>query len=63
MRLKIEAVYGRNKARKAVSFNISEEMADELRKIFADTDDGSFNVTGAGMMSVEFSLLHAERRF
>lgn len=66
MKLKIESFYGKNKYRKAVTFDIPQEVADyfigEFQRRRA-TGECSAEVTGCGMMRVGIAILHEEGVF
>lgn len=65
MKLKIEAVYGNNKSRKSVTFDIPDEVSNYFIGEFKKANEGasSAQVEGGASMKINLSVLHTEQRF
>lgn len=66
MKLKIEAVYGNNKSRKSVTFDIPDEVSNYFIEEFKKANENgtsSAQVEGSASMKINLSVLHAEQRF
>lgn len=65
MKLRIEATALAAKYRKAVVFEVSDSMAEELREIFRKRNSGELEaeVEGSKSVRINLSLLDSEGRF
>ncbi len=65
MRLKIEAVCGKSKARKSVIFGVTEEVADFFIEEITAKNDGtsSAQVDGSAQVRINISVLHTEQSY
>ncbi|MGN0033433.1 MAG: hypothetical protein ACI358_06645 [Candidatus Limimorpha sp.] len=65
MKLKIEAVYGKNRSRKSVTFDITDEVADFFIKEIMSKHDGTSTaqVEGGANMKINISVLHTEQSY
>ena len=59
MRLKIEAVCGKSKARKSVIFGVTEEVADFFIEEIMAKNDG----TSSAQVRINISVLHTEQSY
>lgn len=66
MRLKIEAVYGNNKSRKSVTFDVPDDVASYFIGEFKKNNESGeccALVEGGASMKINLSVLHAEQKF
>lgn len=66
MKLKIEAVYGNNKGRKSVTFDIPDEVSNYFIGEFKKANEGGMStaqVDGNASIKINLSVLHAEQIF
>lgn len=63
--LRITGVYGKNKSRKEVTIEVTDEVADFFVETFRKRSTGEIEipVEGNNLIKIELSVLHAENKF